>query len=66
MVKRFLILSIDSVAFFLPLDDQMEDDDFEHKTIDEVLESEQKKKKKQKLLEKVRISYFIITPFLCR
>ena len=41
----------------------MEDDDFEHKTIDEVLESEQKKKKKQKLLEKVRISYFITTPF---
>ncbi len=37
----------------------MEDDDFEHKTIDEVLESEQKKKKRQKLLEKVRISSFV-------
>ncbi len=29
------------------------DEDYEHKTIDEILESEQKKKKRQKILEKV-------------
>ncbi len=39
----------------------MEDDNYEHKTIDEVLESEQKKKKKQKLLEKVRIYSSLIS-----
>ena len=39
------------------------DDDFEHKTIEEVIEAENRKKKRQRVLEKVNyIIFYVATP----